>query len=553
MDGMNDRHVWRFLMLGAWMCLGASAMGAERPGLGGRVDLPAAGISLQPFANYSNSPLPAIYTHVYTHRQTKQRTEAYDPRELWIRSQSCAFFKGESGTIKVVKLLYKVYDDLPLIQDKHVRMEDYRASIQENKGLWDPLETRKWVEHYTGLEVAQAVSQIPGRYMDYPYTQYHFKDREAARCVAYVIRLPARVTSNVFFFLFELAEDAEVTNFDEAAYLCMRSVKLSRASSRAKQPAKDLQRNSAGSRGKRRTEYEQTRQGVIANIKNLKDWWYVETPHYILTSNMTKENRELADLIQANIERVRTAYAYYFKPLEKTESVSVIRVFNRREQYLGYIQSANMAWSGGVWMPGKKELVISPTDTRFVKQSPDQVLTVVYHEAFHQYLFYALRGLRVPIWLNEGHAAYFEGCRIRKNVSSIQIKENQELIYPLLDAIKDFDHLNLEELIRMDAQTFYVTSGSGEDVEKQRTRNYALAWGLVYFLRKAAPVQYAYRGYEKICNRTIEKLVESNGDCQAAVAFSMKGVNMKQLAQDFVNFWEYKKKRIKAEKLIHIR
>jgi hypothetical protein len=279
---------------------------------------------------------------------------------------------------------------------------------------------------------------------------------------------------------------------------------------------------------------------VIQQIRNLADWWYIELPNYILTSNMDRRDRRLVSMIQEDIEHLRAAYAALIPPREPIREVSVVRVFRERREYLDYIPP-EMSWSSGIWMPGKGELVISPIDLRRADQARRLTLQAVYHEAFHQYIFYAMGGRQLPPWLDEGHATLFEGCEIDSRRSTASLNENENRVATFQRLLSARRPLQLERLLRMDLATFY--RGAADE-------NYATACALVYFLRKAYP-QYPGRGYETLCDRVIDAVMAApHGGAAAAVEPILREIDIPALEEDLADFWKSRTKRSRAEKFI---
>ncbi len=241
------------------------------------------------------------------------------------------------------------------------------------------------------------------------------------------------------------------------------------------------------------------------------------------------------DQIQQDIEVVRAAYERFLPPVEEVREVSVVRVFRDRREYEDYIPE-DMKWSSGVWMPTKKELVISPIDLGSARKNQERLLAVVYHEAFHQYLFYALGRMQPPVWWDEGHAALFEGSDLDAHRRTVSIGETDRAGH--LEALLKRGRVDFPAFFVMTHQDFY-----GGNLKE----NYALAWGIVYFLRKAAP-QYPKGGYERLLGQTIAGLKAANGDWNQAAAAGLKGVDLAQFARDFADFWDGKSKRSRAER-----
>ncbi|MFM1548107.1 MAG: DUF1570 domain-containing protein [Lentisphaeria bacterium] len=510
-------------------------LAAERLTLERYVTLDAAGLKVRPLTGFVNSPLPLPTTHGYRSRATSERFEAYDPRELWLRDQQLAVFKSDDGRITVGELTCNVLTRLPLINNEHITAEDYEKASSALLPDWNDEEQERWIEYFSSARV-QAITR-KGFEIKHPYLAVNFTSNDAH---AFIVKLDERR----IFILFDINAPARFTNLERSIVRCVNSITTVEAVSRDRQQTRFQGKSKVDQ--DHSNQYEATRRRVIENIKNLDGWWYVQTPNYVLASDMTRKDRRLTLEIQRDIEIMRDAYAHLFPPLKNIEEVSVIRVFHNRSDYVNYVDKF-FEWTGGVWMPAKKELVISPVAHTNKKLKRKSMLRVVYHEAFHQYLFYALDRRQPPVWFNEGHATFFETCRINRRSKVIQVIEN-EARARVLEAILDRRQPpNLRGLLQMDARTFYGYGQSGTAAERQRDENYALAWGLVYFLRKATHL-YKDTNYAALCPAVIETVVQQRGNRGSTNQAVANIIDFDQLTEDFVDFWTDNSDRKKAER-----
>jgi len=510
-------------------------LAAERLSVGRSVTLEAAGLEMRPLTGFVNSPLPMPTTHGYRSRTTRERTEAYNPRELWLRDQQLAMFKSTDGHIAVGELTCNVLTRLPLINNEHVTAEDYEKARDARLPEWNDAERKRWIEYFTGARIEAVTSDdFKIEHLDFAVS---FKGNDAR---AFIVKLDERH----IFILFNIKMPARFTNLDRSIARCVDSMKTVEVVARDRQQTKF--QNKSESDQNPSSQHEATRRRVIENIKNLDGWWYVQTPNYVLASDMTRKDRRLTLEIQRDIEIMRNAYAQLIPPRKHIEEVSVIRIFHNRSDYVNYVDK-EVEWTGGVWVPAKKELVISPVAHTDKKRKRKSMLQIVYHEAFHQYLFYALDHIEPPIWFNEGHAAFFETCRINHRSKVIQVIENEERARVLEDIVDRRQPPNLRGLLQMDARAFYGYGRSGHAVERQRDENYALAWGLVYFLRKATHL-YKDTDYAALCPAMVETLMQQRGNRRSVNQAVAKVVDFDQLSKDFVDFWTDSGDRKKAER-----
>lgn len=508
------------------------------PGL--YVALPGVGIKIRPFRYFSNRPVPSVQTTEYQNRDTGQTVEAYEPEAIWRQDQTVALFQGEYGSITVGVMRYEVMDQLPLINQKHVLREVYLAARDKQEPAWNKDSITRWASTFAGVKVASATTKVRGMSMRYPYVSFSFADQPPEKMQAFLVTMPPADKRKRIFLLFNFNDKGKIRNAPVAAQSCVRSLSLSRTAGVEKGPDRKFQNRTAmRGAGDRSQEHKRTRQEVIENIRNLKDWWFVETPNYVICSNLTTRKRRTVDLIQDDIEIMRSAYETFMPPIAEVREVSVVRVFKSVEEYRDYIPEA-MRWTGGVWMPSRKELVISPLAESRGKEARERILSVVYHEAFHQYLYYALGRMTPPVWYSEGHACFFEGSVISHRRKTVEVEEEESRLRRVLRTLDDNREFKISTLLGMSYDEFY---GS----QDMRAQYYAMSWGLAYFLRKAAP-QYPKQNYARVHETTLAALIKAEGRIEPALAAGVAAVDADQLNRDFRDFWRSKTKRRRAAK-----
>ncbi len=516
--------------------------GAERVTLvlDNSVELPAAGLKLRPLKDFALRPLPADETFTYENRATGERIEGYNPLALWRRDQHEALFMGEVGLLRIATVRHAPLGDLQPDVGNHVTNAAYQAHLKPfDEANWKDETFTAWVEGYSGMKVRDVQSELRGVNLRYPYRFYRFEGKNPNQTTAFLLKLPDGNGTRYVMMLFQIVEHYEVRNAARIMVSCVDSLRAMRQSEVNQDPHRRFQNRPSGdAESGRSAAFEETRQKVIANIRNLEEWWYVETENFVICSNMSRGSHRLVDAIQSDIEIVRKAYEELLPPAKPIDEVSVVRVFAEREEYLGYIP-AHMAWSGGAWIPMRKELVISPLDLNDRSLSRELLLGVVYHEALHQYAHYAFDQRRLPTWFDEGHAAFFETAEVDRRRKSLEILENKRWGPYVDDLVKRNQH-KFEVVVRLSPQAFY---------DEGREAHYALSWALVYFLRKAAPL-YADRGYAEALDVVATSVRAGKSPDAASEAF-LKALDMPRLQQDFADFWGSKTKRRRAERQPH--
>ena len=507
---MKRKFIYTYLLFSFFACSPAYA-----------IDLPAAGIRFLPFVDYQQISFPSIPTYTYKNIQTGQKMETYGPFDLWVRNQHITTFQGKDGTIELATLKHLIPQKLPLINNLHVLESDYYETIDGMKIEWNDENIRTWVEMFAG-EVDSIEKNIRGLYLRYHYLRFTFKKFPREEKQAFVLGNPK---GEKFFFLFHFAKGLDISEVDEDIWGLLETVLITGKRNIVTNKGKYFQNYHTNMNVKKGGNFKATRKRVISEIKNLIDWWYVETKNYVIKSNLTIDDRSLVFLIQEDIEIMRKAFKVFFPPIKKIDEVSVVTVFKSRREYQQYIP-ADFSWSGGIWMPYRKELVISPNYIGDQIVSDEEMLTTIYHEAFHQYFFYALDEISPPIWYNEGHAMLFEACEIDYSRKTVVIQENEQRMKVLELLIKK-NQVKLEDVMLLSPNEFQQ--------KDNLLHNYAVSWALVYFFREAGHI-YKDQNYEKVCDVILQELIKTR-DWKKATRAGLAIINIKELNEDFLDFW----------------
>ena len=222
-----------------------------------------------------------------------------------------------------------------------------------------------------------------------------------------------------------------------------------------------------------------------------RGWKALDTENYLIVHHSKSE--ELIKRIGREIEAMRALYMELFPPVGAMDSVSVVRVCRTMEEYFQY---GGPQGTGGYWHPGNEELVFfdysytqktldAETKKRLGrnKLSNDDSLLVLYHEAFHQYIHYAIGEFSPHDWFNEGYGDYFSGAVVSQNTSRVQRIGPSEWRIHLAKDQCEFgqDFVPLERLLRAERAEFYHPKRAGH--------YYAAAWSFVYFLKQSDVAQ----------------------------------------------------------------
>ncbi len=146
--------------------------------------------------------------------------------------------------------------------------------------------------------------------------------------------------------------------------------------------------------------------------------------------------------------------------------------------------------SAGYWSPGDEELVFYQ-DKRNKKDS----LRVLYHEAFHQYIHYAVGKVAPHSWFNEGHGDYFAGHNYKgRNFVADVFRWRTGIIS---NAIARKSYVPLKDFLTYTQGQYYANPGLC----------YAQGWSLVYFLREVERRKIKkYKQYWGLLDRYFAKI-----------------------------------------------
>ena len=229
------------------------------------------------------------------------------------------------------------------------------------------------------------------------------------------------------------------------------------------------------------------------NTKNYK----IEYEGAIPVQTAHKIGQELEDIL------VQYKALFRFKPSKKM----LVRFMDSENTYEQVGGDPRMA---GFYNPGSGYLVI--------KQMPFyELVPVVYHEAFHQYLHSFVGDVRIPIWFNEGMAVYFEGMQRdekskTKGLNPRLIKRGK--IRMVKDAINTRTQIPLETLLKVTHEEFH----DKENEALYYSQSFAVMFYFMQLSRGKAALNYM-------------KELKKTGDSEAANTklFGKKMKNLKKI------------------------
>lgn len=218
-----------------------------------------------------------------------------------------------------------------------------------------------------------------------------------------------------------------------------------------------------------------------------KGWKAVDTENFLIVHH--SKNEGLIRRIAREIEAMRSLYAQHFPAVAPVDALSIVRVCRTKEEYHQY---GGPPTSGGYWHPGNEELVFFDYSYTMKTLDDDQrkamngrVLTsddsllVLYHEALHQYLHYAVGEFGPHDWFNEGYGDYYSGAVVNDAATSVlRIDPSPWRIHLAKDMCEWGEgYVPLDRLLRAERGEFYNPARAGH--------YYAAAWSFVYFLKQS--------------------------------------------------------------------
>ncbi len=479
------------------------------------------GIKIKLFKDAVAKPIPAIITRKIQNNKG-EKFDVYNPAELWLSDQYVGSWGSEQDMISILKMTLPPPTGIHTVLQGLVFKDEYdKWKNEANPDLNRDLQS-EWLKHFGNGKLKESKGEPVQK--DIPkknrLTRYYSGDAaEDSRMQIYTAECSDRPNDR-YVIIYELGRNSDI---EKGSKVVLQSLQSLTFFPPKKTDDKDKQMTTAKTVKKKdySDEYLQGREKVIQNIRNLKDWWYLETESFIIVSNL--KNKKTINDLQLNLQKSRSAFVKFYPLKSPLRAVSVCKIFESRDEYVSYVPE-QWKWTAGVWMPDKKELVISPMNWGSQADNRKVMIDIAFHEGFHQYLFYAADEVGSAIWFNEGNACFFEGIDF-KSGDKVKIDLSNRV-----DSMRKIacGNIDIENFIHLDHQQFY--SGNKES-------NYSLAWGLMFFLQKGAPVLREKNNYSDIPAKYYESLVElKNGD--KATGKAWEGIDFKKFTRDFEEFWK---------------
>ena len=484
--------------------------------LGRSADLGRVGIAIRPFEGMEKLPPPAPQTAVLTDAEGN-RIEAVHRGSYWLYRQTVCLFSGPVCYLALYRPAYPPPDAVPTLRGDLLREADLRTWMESATApdFTAPAARQTWLRTAFG----------PGNYTEGD-DFVPFRRNDTARL--FLLNRPPAPGTAWGLVLAAFPLDWEEPACLEALKALAKTIRFSPlAADTAAKPRRTP--NAAAPAPERSAAYQDSRRRVIDSIRALKDWWYIETPHFIVVSNIARR-KDVRDIAE-EAEEIRTVYEKLMPPPREIDAVSVIRVFDDRDQYNAYL-GGGAEWSGGCWMAHKQELVFFVAYEEVKDKKARSVIAkrTLRHELLHQYFFYALGHNTAPPWFNEGLAQYYEHLslksRARPAFHTEPDTENRAL------AAFAVSFWNAAQLRRMDYPEF----------QEFHDFTYNAVFAMMYYLMKGARLDAATAHYAQIPVRYFNTLGRTK-DPEAADRAAWEGIDMERFDRDLRAFWKSRDRR----------
>jgi hypothetical protein len=245
-----------------------------------------------------------------------------------------------------------------------------------------------------------------------------------------------------------------------------------------------------------------------------KGWKSEDTENYILVFD-TKD-QPLLRLIERELEAIRKEYEKLFPPLEPVTAVSRVRICKDEQEYRSY---GGPRGSGGYWNWMAEELVFFDYENVDGEAGTGKANSriVLYHEAFHQFIFYSSGSFSPHSWFNEGTGDYFSGAKIsggkvkKIGVNPWRIQTIQTMIERKMTA-------PWKDMIRWSQSEYYGRNSEG----LSGGACYAQGWSMIYFLRESK-VAKKHEVWSTILDNYFDTLRETYNEGKAALVEEGRG------------------------------
>lgn len=480
------------------------------------------GIKFKGFRDLKPLPLmPARTFKMDSKEKTGEKIDCYNLKEIWLSDQFLGRWENGIGLISVYKIKLPIPKNIKFYQEHIVTRNDYKKwlkSAEEAKDAGDP---RAWIEflgdsHIEGEPEVLKTSPVSS------ITHYKISSSGQKHIDAFIVTDTRTTEHRSFLFVYQFSFFSDVKTNLASVPQSVQTVSFQNVKD---VEAKQLGASTSGTLTKNKEytdEYYETRKKVISGIKNTKGWWFIETPNYIIVSNL--KDKKITGDIEKNIEKARTAYKSIFPPAKPISAVSTLKIFNSRSDFLTYVgrntySEISITW----WDVERNELLISPDFTLKGQEANNRLIDSVFYEAFRQYIYNA-SGMKQPdYWFMTGCANFFSGLKPMSS-GGFEVEPTGRMEFFISAARRK--ELKVEDIL----------SGQRITSDEENRNSQLMAWGLMYFLFKGAPLLKNKNNYSEIPLNYYNALADNKENKDVTKELWEK-IDLKKFNEDFNAFW----------------
>ena len=542
----------------------AAALQRDAPRFSGFEELPAAGFVVPSMDGARQIPAKPVETVRYlcTLGDRQWEEERANMNELWRAAQRLAAWRDRAGNeIVFARVICSIP---PALAGLDVTRDTFEEAI-ENPDLAlgpesDPDMLALWAADFAGIHVDAAPERnvIPVNTSRFAKTVAVSLPDPALR--VFLTRLNphfpghARAPRSWWAFFVRFATAPQPGDLDSDRMLRTDFVGALRTvgwkESEKAQAALSKRRTWSGA-DPRDIPDDPDRAAARESVAHLDDWWYMESPHYIVLSDDPAAERS-ADRLLGTLEALLPHYEALVPAFRgRGPGTGVVRIFRKSSDFDAYFENEGvplgLSSTVGLFSPARRELVIRPPD----KHSAQDLASVVRHEAFHQYLHSVWGGAATSPWFNEGTAELFASCAPKGN-GGFDFRELSWHARTLEKLARDRD-VDWNGLVRAvlfwDYDQFYRPPVSGANA----SLSYAMAYGISCFLHRGAPLMRSrpYRDVLPTYFETLEKTGSPGAATAAAFDLGRDGRRTQLLdkfCDDLRAFWKNESARRQSQR-----
>lgn len=222
------------------------------------------------------------------------------------------------------------------------------------------------------------------------------------------------------------------------------------------------------------SSYEDLLKAHQADVDQTPGWRLIETRsrRYLIKTN-SDDDKDI-DLVIKRLEKSRDLYEEDFPPTREITAISVVRLCATRKDFNTYGQTGGGV--AGYFNPRSEELVLF-----FGESGKAMTLSVMAHEAFHQYCHFLFDRAEAHRWFDEGHGDYYGAWKLKGSrlVQEEDMSGGLARVPELREMLRAGAIKPLSDHIRYSHQEWQTQGPSNVSC-------YAQSFGLVYFLRMGA-------------------------------------------------------------------